>query len=97
MRKRLYEGDRYKLEDRLMRSYGILKYAVTLTSEEAMKRLSDVRMGVELGIISDVTLERLNGIIYEVLPANIMKNYNLTDAADRDLKRAEIVRERMCV
>ena len=80
-----------------MRSYGILKYAVTLTSEEAMKRLSDVRMGVELGIISDVTLERLNGIIYEVLPANIMKNYNLTDAADRDLKRAEIVRERMCV
>ena len=80
-----------------MRSYGVLRYAVKLSSEEAMKRLSDVRMAVELGIVKDTTLERLNSLIYEILPANIMKDYNLTDAAGRDLKRAEIVRERMCV
>ena len=97
IRGRLYQKDRYQLEDRLMRSYGVLRYAVKLSSEEAMKRLSDVRMAVELGIVKDTTLERLNSLIYEILPANIMKDYNLTDAAERDLKRAEIVRERMCV
>ncbi|MBE5039368.1 protein arginine kinase [Ructibacterium gallinarum] len=96
MRTRLYNTDKYKLEDRLMRSYGILSHAVLLSSEEAMKRLSDVRMGIELGIIKNIKLEQLNEVTYEILPANIMLKYNLPDANERDLKRAEIVRERMC-
>ncbi len=95
MRKRLLQTQKYKLEDRLMRSLGILKYAVVLNSDEAMKRLSDVRLGIELGLIKDITLEMVNSIIYEVLPANIMQKYNLGDPTERDLKRAEIVRERM--
>ena len=95
MRTRLLETQKYKLEDRLMRSFGILKYAVVLTSDEAMKRLSDVRMGIELELIKDISLETINGIVYEVLPANIMQKYNLSDPGERDLKRAEIVRERM--
>lgn len=95
MRKRLLEAQKYKLKDRLMRSLGILKHAVILTSDEAMKRLSDVRMGVELELIENLPLETINGILYEVLPANIMQKYNLSDPAERDLKRAEIVRERM--
>lgn len=96
MRTRLYEAERFKLEDRLLRSYGILKHAVILTSEEAMKRLSDVRFAVELGLISSMKLESINAITYEILPANIMQRYNISDAGERDLKRAEIVRERMC-
>lgn len=95
LRTRLYETEKFKLEDRLMRSYGILSNAVILSSNEAMKRLSDVRFGVELGLIKNVKLEELNAVTYEVLPANIVKNYNLEDANDRDLKRAEIVKERM--
>lgn len=95
MRKRLLEAQKYKLEDRLMRSLGILKHAVILTSDEAMKRLSDVRLGVELGVIQKLSLETINGVLYEVLPANIMQKYNLSDPTERDLKRAEIVRERM--
>lgn len=95
MRTRLLQAQKYKLEDRLMRSMGILKYAVVLTSDEAMKRLSDVRLGIELELIKDISLETINSIIYEVLPANIMQKYNLSDPGERDLKRAEIVRERM--
>lgn len=97
MRKHLYQEDPYRLEDRLMRSYGILQHAVILTSGEAMKCLSDVRMGVELGIIQDIKPEILNAITYEILPANIRKEYNLSDPTERDLKRAEIVKERMVV
>ena len=97
MRTRLYHADKYKLEDRLMRSYGVLCHAVVLSSNEAMKRLSDVRLGVELGLIQKVKLEQINAVTYEILPANIVQKFNLSDADERDLKRAEIVRERMCL
>lgn len=96
MRTRLYNADRYKLEDRLMRSYGILKNAVILTSGEAMKRLSDIRLGIALGLIKNIGQETVNAVTYEILPANIVQNHNLTNPDERDLKRAEIVRERMC-
>lgn len=96
MRKRIYEAEKFRLEDRLLRSHGIVTNAVIMSSNEAMKRLSDVRLGVELGLIKNIGLDTLNAITYEILPANIVQHYNLTDPDERDLKRAEIMRERMC-
>lgn len=96
LRRLLYKNDKYKLEDRIMRSYGILKNAVIMSSDEAMKRLSDIRLGVSLEIIKDVKYETLNEITYSILPANIIKNYNTANEFSRDLKRGEIIKERMC-
>ena len=96
LRRLLYKNDKYKLEDRIMRSYGILKNAVIMSSDEAMKRLSDIRLGVSLEIINDVKYETLNEITYSILPANIIKNYNTANEFSRDLKRGEIIKERMC-
>ena len=96
LRKLLYKNDKYRVEDRIMRSCGILKNAVIVTTHEAMKRLSDVRLGVALGIIKDIGYEQLNEITYSILPANIIKNYNTANELSRDLKRGEIIRERMC-
>lgn len=93
LRTNIYNADKYHIEDKLMRSFGILTNAVILTSAEAMTRLSDVRFATELGIIEDMSLQKLNTAIYAVLPANIVKNYNLTDPVERDLKRAEIIKE----
>ena len=96
LRRLLYKNDKYKLEDRIMRSYGILKNAVIMSSDEAMKRLSDIRLGVSLEIIKDIIYETLNEITYSILPANIIKNYNTANEFSRDLKRGEIIKERMC-
>ena len=93
LRSRIYEADKYRIEDKLMRSYGVLTNAVIMTSSEAMSRISDVRFGVELGIIKNIDLNMLNTVMYEVLPANIVKNYNITDPTERDLKRAELIKE----
>ena len=93
MRRRIYESDKYGVMDKLMRSFGELTNAVIVSSSEAMSRLSDVRFAVELGIIKNVDYRSINTATYSVLPANIVKNYNVADAAERDLKRAEIVRE----
>lgn len=96
LRKLIYKNDKYKLEDRIMRSYGILKNSVIMGSDEAMKCLSDLRLGIDLGLISDIKQETVNEITYCILPANIIKSYNTMSEASRDLKRSEIIKERMC-
>ncbi len=93
VREKMYKADKYRIEDTLKRSFGVLINAVILSSDEAINRLSDMRFAVQLGIIKGVDYGRLNKALYEVMPANIVKNYNLVSANDRDLKRAELVRE----
>ena len=88
--RKAYEGDKYRFEDKVMRSYGILTNARILPSSEAMNLFSDVRWGVNMGIIKNVNLEKLSGVLYDTLPANMMKKYNLSDPMERDLKRAEV-------
>jgi len=89
----LYEKNKYVLEDRIMRSLGVLKNAVILESSEAMTALSDVRLGVNLKIIKNVTYECISETMYAILPATLSKNNNIVSASDRDIKRAEITRE----
>lgn len=96
LRKLLYKNDKFRIEDRIMRSLGILKNAVIIATDEAMKRLSDLRLGIALEIVKDVKPETVNEITYSILPANIIKNFNTANEFSRDLKRGEIIRERMC-
>jgi len=91
----LYSRDKFTFEDKIMRSYGILTNARILTSGETVNLISDVRWGINLGIIKDINLETLNRVFYDVLPATITKNHNLTTALERDLKRAELIGEQL--
>ncbi len=89
----LYTQDKFRFEDKIMRSYGILTNARILSSAETANLFSDVRWGVNLGIIKNINLETLTKSFYDTLPATIVKNYNLTTALERDLKRAELINE----
>lgn len=95
LQKELYDREKFVLEDKIMRSYGTLKNAVILSSSETLNLISDMRLGINLGIIKDISLGTLNEIFYAVLPANIIKKYNLESSAERDLKRAEIIKEKL--
>ena len=91
----LYARDKFAFEDKIMRSYGILTNARILTSGETVNLISDVRWGINLGIIKYIDLETLSEVFYDVLPATITKNHNLTTALERDLKRAELIGEKL--
>lgn len=95
VRKALYEENKYLIEDKVMRAYGLLTQARILTNQETMSLLSDVRLGINLGLINDISLEKISGLMYKTLPANIVQNYNTLDANERDIKRAEITRENL--
>jgi len=92
----LLNNNRIQLEDKFWRSWGILKNARVMTSQEAMKLLSDIRLGMDLNFIENLTVPLLNEIMIETQPASIQKyaGEELTPEA-RDIIRAEIIRGKL--
>ncbi len=93
--RKIYDAEKFRTEDKVYRSYGILRYSKVLTSKEAMELISDVRLGINLGIIKETNLEVLNELMYAILPGAIRKAYNLEASLDRDVKRCEIIKEKL--
>ena len=81
--------------DRIYRSYGILKSAYKLTSDELINLISFVQVGVSEGIIQSPE-ENLMALIIENQPAtlNVLNNTSLS-SAQRDILRAENVRKKL--
>jgi len=95
-REQLVNKYRYELEDKIQRSVGILKSAVILDSKECLNLLSNVRLGVEMGIIKDIDLALMNTLLVETQPATLQQvvNSKLTEK-ERDFNRAKLVREKL--
>jgi protein arginine kinase len=62
-RRVLLKDARYIIEDKLWRSYGTLRYARSLTFEEAMNYLNNVRLAVGLKLISGLSVYTLNKLL----------------------------------
>lgn len=93
-REMLFKGHRIYLEDRIARAVGILKYARALTSGEALKMLSDVRMGVDLGVITGIEVRVLNELLMLTRPAFLNKRAGRDmTPQERDIGRAAVIRE----
>lgn len=89
-RERLFES--IETEDAVSRSLGVLKYAKSISHEEAMQLLSNVRFGVVAGKIQDVSLQSIDTLFTEIQPAVLMvrQNKKLTPQ-QRDMQRAELI------
>ncbi|MFD3155584.1 protein arginine kinase [Haloimpatiens sp. FM7330] len=95
-RDRIIKKYRYEIEDKIYRALGILRSAVLLDSKECLKLLSYVRMGVEMGIITDVNKKILNDLLVSIQPAILQKNSKINlSQRERDLNRAKLVKEKL--
>jgi len=95
-RSTLLTNNRAQLEDKIYRSFGILTNARILNSDECMQLLSDVRLGIDLGLIQEVRTEQINEIMILVQPACIQKAAEKhLSANERDIRRASLVREKL--
>ncbi len=82
------------LEDRVYRAYGVLTHARKLSSEECMQLLSEVKLGTDLGIITELTDAKVKQLELYTKPANLQKySGEVLDAYARDCKRTEIIRQ----
>lgn len=78
--------------DKIMRSLGILRYALTITHKEAVGLISNVRLGVCAGLI-DITIDTLNRLLTEIQPATLSCIAGKPlKPAERDVYRAEYIR-----
>lgn len=90
-RQALLQKDRIKFEDNILRAYGIMTHARILNLEEFMNLLSKVRLGVEMGIIANVDIQRINELMIMGQPAHL-KKYSARDA---NIKNLDIIRARV--
>ena len=91
---RKYLGkNKIELEDKVYRSYGILANSRKISYEEARKLLSDVKLGTDLGIITELTDSKIAKLYLYTKPANLEKYLGEElDKYDRDIKRAEVIK-----
>ncbi|BCJ87369.1 protein arginine kinase [Effusibacillus dendaii] len=92
----LLRENREQLEDRIWRSFGILSYARKIESKESMQRLSDVKLGIDLGILKNASGGILRELMVMIRPAFLQKLTGKELApGERDWKRAEIIRKHL--
>jgi len=76
------------LQDTLGRAYGLLKHSHKLDPNEARQALSSIKLGLNLGLISGITDEQINTLIFTVRRAHLSLNHP-TSSSDIDKARAE--------
>ena len=95
-REALLNHNRIKVEDRILRSWGLLKNAKLLSSQECMKLLSDIRLGLDLKIIKGISISRLNEVMIDIQPGSIQKHSDKElSIQERDALRAEIIKSKL--
>ncbi|SDC47878.1 protein arginine kinase [Shouchella lonarensis] len=95
-REALWQHSQLKLSDRVMRSLGILTHSYMIDSKEATRRLSDVRLGVSLGLIDRISLDMLNELVILTQPGFLQQYAQMVLTPEqRDEKRATLIRERL--
>jgi protein arginine kinase len=95
-RESLLKEARSLLEDKIWRAYGTLSNARMLDSREAMGLISAVRLGVGLGVVTDVGLSDLNEMLIMIQPMHLQMLYEKVMGPDeRDRSRADYIRSRL--
>ena len=83
-----------ELEDKVYRSYGVLTYAAKLSSDECKKLLSDVKLGVDLGIIKELDDSKIKKLELYTKSGNLQKYFGKQlEGYEREIKRAEVIKQ----
>jgi protein arginine kinase len=95
-REYLMQNAQTEIEDKVFRADAILKNARIINSEEAINLLAVLRLGVVLGISTDISLKTINELLIITKPANLQIYYNKEMEPDeRDDKRSTLLRSRL--
>ncbi len=95
-REALVKTSHIQLEDRIFRAYGILSNARIIETKEASTCISDVRLGIDLGFINDISKSILNELMILTQPGFLQKYAGgPLRPFERDVRRAALIRERL--
>jgi len=84
------------LDDKVHRAVGILRTARLMASEETLFLLSHLRMGINLGRVKDIDINKVNELFLLTQPAHLQKLQGKKLEGDaRRAVRAEFIRQRL--
>jgi protein arginine kinase len=93
-RQALMDGNREQLQDKIWRSFGLLGCARLISSGETIEHLSQLRLGVNLGLIDRLDAATVNQLFILTLPAHLQKiEGKALEPKQRDIVRAQFIRE----
>lgn len=93
-RRALRKTSGMQFEDALWRAYGILKNARVLNLKEFMAFISQMRLGVSMGLIPDFSLEDIDWLMTAGQPAGIMRKAGRTlEGEEINIARADVIRD----
>ena len=92
----LVKTSHIQLEDRVFRSYGILSNARIIGTKEAATCISDVRLGIDIGYIKNISKSILNELMILTQPGFLQKYAGgPLRTHERDIRRAALIREHL--
>lgn len=95
-REMVLKSSQIQLEDKVWRSYGTLAHSRIIQSSEASQCLSDLRLGIDLGFIKNVSRTILNELMVLTQPGFLQQFAGKKLTPDeRDIRRATLIRERL--
>ena len=96
LRTELYKQNPARFEDRVFRSYGLFTNARIISGEEGFKLLSDVRLGIDMGIIKNIDIDTIRELMLLMQPAHLQKLAGRPlNPDERDIVRAEFIQKRL--
>ena len=92
----LCRDNRANLDDQISRAMGILTSARTISSTETMRLLSLVRLGINLGMVTDVSIAVANELFLHTQPSHLQKlSGGPLETPERNEARATHIREKL--
>src|SRR5438105_4482572 len=92
----LFEKKPKMVYNHIGRAYGILANAHSISSKETMNLLSLMRLGMDVGVFAGVDRSLADELFVITHPAHLQKAFSeKLSAEERDLLRADMVRERL--
>ena len=93
-RQKLLETQPERVLDKICRAYGILMNVHILSSGEAMKLLSLLRLAVNLGVLEESYRRQIDRLFIEVQPGHVQfLAQKEVDPVERDVLRARFIRD----
>ena len=92
--RKMLADNKIEFEDMIYRSYGILSNCRKISSKETRELLSNIKLGVDLGILDELTDLQVQKLYLYTKPANLQKYLGEQyDSYERDIKRAEVIKQ----
>lgn len=92
-RERLKRERKAFTEDLAARAEGILASARLMTAQEALERLSELRLGIALGLAKGIEMQTVDRLLLDVQPAHLQTSVGREmSGEERDLERASRLR-----